>query len=182
MFSECDLPSSEHLDQVLLRRPCLIRSPQSREDTILPQQSPSARPLDIHVLFRANVCVRWNNIKVEVLSKNYNCGPVLLLQNVDGVRHLIHILEFGGVTGCLRNTGTDIPEKIEHVLQACRVKLYKTISSASVFTQGVIVRLHQQKRHHPRGTSSRYHRETVHWGIVTKERIPGESIALLVTG
>lgn len=72
-----DLPSGQHLYQMLLSSSRFLALPQSAEDTILLQQCLTSGTFDFNHLWLLNVSSRWDDIKVQILPKNNYASPVL---------------------------------------------------------------------------------------------------------
>ena len=74
---ELDIPSSQHLNQMLLRRASLPSPSQSRKDPILRQQRPARRPLDLNHLGLIDVRPGGDGVEIEVLAEDDDAGAVL---------------------------------------------------------------------------------------------------------
>ena len=72
-----DLPSSQHLNEVLLRRTRLIAPFQSTEDTVLLEKSAASRAFDLKDLGCFNVWFWRNHVEIEVFSEDDDTGAIL---------------------------------------------------------------------------------------------------------
>lgn len=122
-------PSSQHLDQMLLRRPRLFALSQTRKDAVLLQQRFPSSALYLEHLRLRNVAMRRNYVEVEILPQHNNTRTVL--QHVScGAVHGLDRMGLGRLVWDGRRRGRrcrnglgNISEKLEHVLQRIGVVL-----------------------------------------------------------
>lgn len=121
-------PSSQHLNQMLLRRPRLLTPPQPRKNPILPQQRLPRRPLHLHHLALLDIRSRRDGVEIEIFTQHDDAGAVAehVPCGAGGVVEVntgvVGVVEGGGEVG---DGLRDVAEEFEHVLEGGGVVLWE---------------------------------------------------------
>lgn len=93
---EYNLPSGQHLDQMLFRRTSFLALPQTREDAILSEQRFPSSSLYFEHFHLLDFSFRWDDVVIEILLEHDYAGAVL--QHVSRV--VAHCVFGGGFFAC----------------------------------------------------------------------------------